>query len=79
MIDSDATYLVIQGAKSHITSHYFLAALSNLLNCNHAPHNVAILTECCTLKHIVCSAAEAECGEMFYDSQTVIGIRSMLD
>eukprot|EP00957_Ditylum_brightwellii_P142680 10871642-Ditylum_brightwellii.AAC.1 len=60
-IDSDAAYLVMPGAKSHIVGYFFLSAYPKPLN-NNASHNVLILVKCCALKNAVCSVAEAECG-----------------
>ena len=78
MIDSDAAYLVLPGAKSRIAGHYMLEASQHPDNYNRAPHNGAILIECRTLKHVVCSAAEAECGGLFQNSQNAIALRTLL-
>ena len=77
-IDSDAAYLVTPGAKSRYAGHFYLEALPNRHNYNKSPHNAAIHTECRTLKNIVCSAAEAECGGLFNNAQVAIGIRRTL-
>ena len=78
MIDSDAAYLVMPGAKSRIAGHYMLESSPHPDNYNRAPHNGAILIECRTLKHVVCSAAEAECGGLFQNSQNDIALRTLL-
>ena len=65
MIDSDAVYLVMPGAKSRIAGHYVMESSPYPDNYNRAPHNGATSIECCTLKHVVHSAAEAECGGLF--------------
>ena len=36
------------------------------------------MTECVTLKNVVCSAAEAECGGLFHNCQKAIEIRRIL-
>jgi len=76
---SDAAYLVIPGAKSRYASHFYLESLPHPLNYNRAPNNAPILTECRALKNVVCSAAEAECGGLFHNSQTTISIRRVLN
>eukprot|EP00957_Ditylum_brightwellii_P042141 3191831-Ditylum_brightwellii.AAC.1 len=43
-----------------------------------ALHNAPILAECKALKNVACSAAEAECRELFHNSQTVMGICNVL-
>ena len=37
-----------------------------------------ILTECITLKNVVCSAAEAECAGLFHNCQKAVEIRRIL-
>ena len=77
MIESDASYLVIEGAKSRIAGHFYLEAYKrNLTDTNN---NAPILTECVTLKNVVCSAAEAECAGLFHNCQKGIIIRRILE
>ena len=78
-IDSDAAYLVTPGTKSHYAGHFYLESLPNRHNYNKSLHNAAIHTKCCTLKNIVCSAAEAECGGLFNNAQMTLGIRQTLE
>ena len=77
-IDSDASYLVLPGAKSRIAGYFQL-----IRNKNSAPFpkgiNGAILVECKTLKHVVASAAEAETGGIFHNAQIGIIIRTALE
>eukprot|EP00957_Ditylum_brightwellii_P198007 15085967-Ditylum_brightwellii.AAC.1 len=54
--------------------HYFLVSSLHKLNYNQTSNNTTILTECKTLKYVVCSAADAKTDGIFYDSQTAIGI-----
>ena len=77
-VDSNAAYLVVPGSKSRYAGHYYLEALPHCLNYNKTPHNAAVHTECWILKNIVCSAAEAECGGLFHNAQTAIGIGRIL-
>ena len=61
-IDSNATYLVLANAKSHITSYYYLSSDSiNIL----LPINAPILIICKTLKYVISSATEAKTVGVF--------------
>eukprot|EP00957_Ditylum_brightwellii_P177021 13485535-Ditylum_brightwellii.AAC.1 len=71
-VDSNAAYLVLNGAKNCIIRYFYCAANPHVLNYNQTPHSTPILIECRTLKHVVCSAAEAECGVLFHSSQTAM-------
>eukprot|EP00957_Ditylum_brightwellii_P001850 142592-Ditylum_brightwellii.AAC.1 len=73
-VDSDAAYLVVNGAKSHIAGYFYCASNPHTLNYSKTPYNAPILIECRTLKQVVCSAAEAECGTLFHNSQTAMGL-----
>ena len=53
-----------------------MASHKQLLNDNI--HNGPILTEFVTLKNIVCSKAEAECGGLFHNCQKAIVVRKIL-
>eukprot|EP00957_Ditylum_brightwellii_P074122 5632466-Ditylum_brightwellii.AAC.1 len=77
-VDSDAAYLVMSAAKSHIAGYFFLSADLNPLNYNSALHNAPILVVCRTLKNVVCSAAEAECSRLFHSAQNTVIIRNIL-
>ena len=65
-MDSDAAYLAMPKARSRIAGHYYLSG-----HPFHIPvdgqrkPNAPILTECCTLRYVVTSAAEAETGGIF--------------
>ena len=78
-VDSDAAYLVQDGARSRIAGHYILS-----FRPPPAPHilkkspNAPILIECKTLRHVVASAAEAETGGLFHNAQTIIHLRVLL-
>ena len=76
MVESDASYLVVDGARSRIAGHFYLQA--NKIFLNSSEHNAPILTECVTLKNVVCSAAEAECAGLFHNCQKAIEIRRIL-
>eukprot|EP00957_Ditylum_brightwellii_P188493 14349909-Ditylum_brightwellii.AAC.1 len=51
-VDSNAAYLVVDGAKSHIASYSYCASNPHALNYNKTPHSAPILIECRTLKHV---------------------------
>ena len=79
-VDSDAVYLVQDGAHSRITGHYILS--------NYPPPapqlplktpNAPILIKCKTLRHVVASAAEAETGGLFHNDQTILHLRVLLE
>ena len=44
-----------------------------------SPNNAPILKECKTLKNIVCSATEAECGGLFNNTKSAIVIKNILE
>ena len=75
-IESDAAYLVIKGAKSRIAGHFYLESTKD--NFNKNKFSAPILTECSTLRNVVRSAAEAECGGLFHNAQKAIIIRRIL-
>eukprot|EP00957_Ditylum_brightwellii_P202012 15328186-Ditylum_brightwellii.AAC.1 len=67
-VDFDTVYLVLNGAKSRIAGYFYCATNPHALNYNQTPDTAPILIECRTLKHIVCSTAEVECGSLFYNT-----------
>eukprot|EP00957_Ditylum_brightwellii_P178196 13572802-Ditylum_brightwellii.AAC.1 len=77
-IDSDAAYLVMMGAKSHIAGYFYIASTANPLNYNGTLHNTPVHRECIILKHIVYLAAEAECDGLFHNAQTATVLRCIL-
>ena len=77
-IDTDASYLVLPGAKSRIAGYYYLAQHPPLHGTPTPTMNGAIHVECRTLKHVVASAAEAETGGLFANSQLALPIRQSL-
>jgi hypothetical protein len=57
-VDTDAAYLVLPNAKSHVAAFYYLGSNTSA---GQLPRlNGAILVECQTIKNVVSSAAEAE-------------------
>jgi hypothetical protein len=76
-IDTDAAYLVMPNAKSRIAGYFYLSSNTNA-NGTPVPMNGPILVECTTIKHVVGSAAEAECGGCYYNAQKAIPIRIAL-
>eukprot|EP00957_Ditylum_brightwellii_P166643 12685538-Ditylum_brightwellii.AAC.1 len=78
-VDSDATYLVLNNTMSWIAGYFYCMSNPHALYYNKTLYNVPILIECCTLKHVVCLAAVAECGTLFHNSQTTMGLCNMLE
>ena len=80
-IDSDAAYLVMKNARSRIAGHYFLGDLPPRPPAlpNPASTNGPIHTVCRRLRNVVSSAAEAETGGVFHNSQEGIPIRRALE
>ena len=78
-IDSDATYIVQDNAKSQIAGYYILSSYPQPAPIipKQAP-NAPILVECKTLRLVVASIAETETGGLFHNSQTIIHIRRLL-
>ena len=76
-IDTDAAYLVMPNAKSRIAGYFYLSSLPNASG-TPIPINGPILVECTTIKHVVGSAAEAECGGCYHNAQKAIPIRIAL-
>lgn len=77
-IDTDAAYLVMPNAKSRVAGYYYLS--SHPTNPpSKVPRNGAVLVECSTIKHVVSSAAEAECSGCFTNAQKAIPIRIALE
>mgnify|MGYP005710450381 CR=1 FL=1 len=62
--------------KSRIAGFYYLTDLPP--PSQPPPSNGPILVECKTLKHVVVSAAEAETGGLFVNSQLTLPIRQSL-
>ena len=75
--DSDAAYLISEGAKSRIAGYFYCSNKSNTKPPN-PPLNAPVHVECKLLRHVVTSAAEAETAGLFLNSQKVIEIKRML-
>eukprot|EP00957_Ditylum_brightwellii_P110139 8400392-Ditylum_brightwellii.AAC.1 len=78
-VDSDTAYLVLNGAKSWIANYFYCVANPHTLNYNKTPQNAHILINCCTLKHVICLAAETEYSTLFHNNQTAMGLCNMLE
>ena len=76
-IDTDAAYLVMPNAKSRIAGYFYLSSNPKATGAP-VPLNGPILVECTTIKHVVGSAAEAECGGCYHNAQKAIPIRIAL-
>ena len=72
-VESDAAYLILPGAKSRIAGHYVLS--NNTSTKSSSP----IFTECKAIRHVICSAAEAETHGLFINCQNAIIIRNALE
>ena len=68
VVDSNAAYLILPEARSRCSNHYCLESTHNDLNYNKSRNNSPIHTECKTIANVLCSAAEAECGGLFYNA-----------
>ena len=82
-IDSDASYLVQDYARSRIVGYYILSSYLQVAPTIPQPTpNAPILVECKTLRSVVAStsAAEAgiETGRLFHNGQTIIHICRLL-
>ena len=72
-VESDAAYLVLPGAKSRIAGYYVLS------NTTNREKSSPIFIECKAIRHVVCSAAEAETHGLFTNCQNTIIIRNALN
>ena len=77
-VDTDAAYLVMPNAKSRIAGYFYLSSKPTD-NGTPVPLNGPILVECTTIKHVVGSAAEAECGGCYHNAQKAVPIRIALE
>jgi hypothetical protein len=84
-IHSDASYLSEPNARSRMGGHFFLSSppldpsRQPLATDKPPPENGAIHVNSTILKVVVASAAEAETGAMFYNSQDAVPMRVALD
>ena len=80
-VHSDASYLNETNSKSRIAGHFFLSDKPKSTNMSfHNPIlNAPIHTECRVLKLVVASAAEAEIGALFHNTQHVVVLRRTLE
>ena len=73
-VESDAAYLVLQNAQSHIAGYFYLHSPQIQGKVFQKKYNAPILVECATLRNVVSSAAEAECGGIFHNCNQAIAI-----
>ena len=73
-IESDAAYLVLPQAHSHVASIFYLRNAT----AGRPPLNGAIQVICKTLQNVVSSAAEAETGGIFIGGQQAVPIITAL-
>ena len=82
IVDSDAAYLVLSCAKSRIAGYYSMGNKFFPDSCPDAPRctpNAPILVESKILRHVVASVAEAEASGLYYNAQTILQIRVLLE
>ena len=77
-IESDVAYLVLPGARSCVAGYSYLRANKHPQKAYPGHFNAPILVEFPTLKNVVSSVAEAECGGLFHNCTTAIGLRNDL-
>ena len=78
-VDSDAVYLILQGAKSHIAGYFFLSDNTPPPPMIPNPRlNGPILVECKLLRHVVVSSTEVETAGLFFNTQSAVPIRQAL-
>ena len=77
-LESGAAYLLMPEAKSRIAAYFYLHSTPHAKKCYPKGYNAPIHVKCSTLKKFVSSAAEAECGGIFHNCTTAIGIRDTL-
>ena len=77
-VDPDAAYLVLPKARSRYAGYFYLSdRMYDYVHGTPMP-NGAILVECRSLRHVMSSAAEAECGGTFENARAAIPIRYTL-
>ena len=69
LVDTDAAYLVLPGARSRFAGHFMLEARPNPYTEHDPPLNAPVLVTCQTIKNVVCSVAKAECAGLFDNGQ----------
>ena len=78
-VDSDAAYLILQGAKSRIAGFFYLSDKMPPPPMIPNPQlNGPILVECKLLRHVVASSAEVETAGLFFNAQSAVPIRQAL-
>ena len=77
-IESDAAYLVLPDACSHVAGYFYLRLHNHPRKAYPGHFKAPILVECLTLKDAVSSAAETEFGGHFHNCTTAIGLRNAL-
>merc|ERR1740124_1849841 len=77
-IDIDAAYLVAPGTKSCLAGYFYLGASTSTSSLQASTINDPIHVVCELLKHVVCSAVEAETGGLYVNCQESIPIQHIL-
>ena len=78
LVDTDAAYLVLPGARSRFAGHFMLEARPNAYAEHDPPLNAPVLVTCKTIQNVVCSAAEAACAGLFDNGQMSVIVRRTL-
>ena len=76
--DTDAAYLVLPQARSRYAGFYYLSDNMSDYAKGTPMRNGDILVECRSLRNVVSSAAEAECGGTLENAQKSIPIAHIL-
>ena len=77
-VDTDAAYLVLPPARSRYAGYFYLSDRLLDYSQNTPMPNGAVLVECRSLRHVMSSAAEAECGGTFENARAAIPIAYVL-
>lgn len=78
-VDTDAAYLVASKARSRIAGYFYMSDKYVNNTKPNPTNNGPVHVECHLLRHVVSSAAEAETTGLFFNCQTAINIRHMLE
>jgi len=77
-VDTDVAYFVLPDARSRYTWYFYLSDHLKNYHTSIPKMNGTILIICKSLKGVVCSAAEAETGDLFRNAQSAIPIACIL-
>ena len=78
-VEIDAAYRVLSNARSRVTGDFYLTTYPTPNKSYPGHYNAPILTQWHTLKNVVSSAADAQCGGIFHNCMIAIGIQNALE